>query len=101
MIVQEIEVRAGIRQRLKLDGVEIEIRTFTNKRDSSWYMDIFGSDRTLYSAAVPLVVGLDLFYNLRHKSIPPGYLYVLTRLPEDPGLDSFDNKTHSLVYASP
>jgi len=106
MSIQEISVQLNesvhLSQTLTLDGVRFRLDTYTNKADSSWYMDLADEDGVALVQGIALVVGLDLLYPYRHlTNIPPGILFVNDQtLPvlSDPMLDSFTDQEFALYY---
>ena len=92
-----------------LEEVQIGFRFYTNKPDDSWFFDITDVNFNPLVAGLGLSVGLDLFFPYRSLGptvIPPGILYCADLRAEgdspgfDPVLDSFENSTHELRYAT-
>lgn len=88
-------------QSLTLDGVRIQLTTYTNKSDNNWYADIRDSDGEPLILALALVPGLDLLHRYRYLPVPPGQLIVVDQTqgpPLDPTLESFINGESGLFY---
>lgn len=88
-------------QSLTLDGIRIQLTTYTNKSDNNWYADIRDSDGNPLILALALVPGLDLLHRYRYLPVPPGQLIVVDQTqgpPLDPTLESFINGDSGLFY---
>jgi hypothetical protein len=88
-------------QSLTLDGIRIQLTTYTNKSDDNWYADIRDSDGEPLILALALVPGLDLLHRYRYLPVPPGQLIVVDQTqgpPLDPTLESFINGDSGLFY---
>ena len=88
-------------QTLTLDGVRFQLVTYTNKADSSWYMDLLDINGNAIVIGIGMAVGLDLLYPYRYKdNLPPGILFLQdTAGPRtDPTLESFDERSVGLFY---
>jgi len=104
MAVLEIQVQfnesTNASQTLTLDDVRFRLDTYTNKADSSWYMDIFDDEGVALVQGIALVSGLDLLFPYRYLDVPPGALFLnsQTDVVQDPTLDSFQSADSALYY---
>ncbi len=91
-----------VSQTMILDGVRVQLDTYRNKYDNSWYLDLFDGQGNAIFSGVALTVGLDLLYPYRYKAgVPPGILMVQDQSGEpfdDPTLDSFNNDDAIILY---
>lgn len=88
-------------QVLTLDGIRVRLDTYTNKVDSSWYLDVFDSNDQPLITGIAIASGLDLFFPYQHLSaLPPGVLFVntLTGEPFDPTLETWEDDAAALYY---
>lgn len=109
MSVTEIQVlfkkgQTHVTQTIELEGIRVDITTFTNKFDGSWYWSMSDADGDFIFEGNALAVGLQLTYRYKYNAgLPPGIFMVFdqTGTPYvDPGLDSFENDDAALFYVS-
>lgn len=87
-------------ENITLDGTRFRLDAYTNKADSSWYMDLFDSNDDPLVTGIAIATGLDLLFPYRYLAVPPGILFVnsLAGAPNDPVLDSFIQLEVALYY---
>ena len=96
------EEQTRVTQTLELEGIRIDLVTYTNKFDGLWYMDMLDGEGDPIVRGIALVVGLDLMYRYRYKdTVPPGIFMVQDQSGTpfiDPNLESFINDDAMLLY---
>jgi hypothetical protein len=100
IIVQRRDTETHISRNVTLDGVTVRLDTYTNKADSSWYLDVFDANDSPLVQGIALVAGLDLLFPYKYLDIPPGILFVNDHLGtvDDPTLSTFIDQEASLYY---
>lgn len=99
--VQDRETQTHKQQTLVLDGLRVRLDTYTNNRDKRWYYDLFDDADEVLIQGQRLTVGMLLLAPFQYREgVPPGELFVQSKAqPQvDPGLASFLDGTHALIY---
>jgi hypothetical protein len=100
IIVQRRDTETHLSRTVTLDGVTVRLDTYTNKADSSWYLDVFDENDVPLVQGIALAAGLDLLFPYKYLDVPPGILFVNDHLGtvDDPDLSTFIEQRASLYY---
>lgn len=87
-----------------LSGVDYRLSFQYNQREQAWYLTIADIEDNIIFRGLKLVCNWPLYGNLRHASLPPGQLIVMSNSTDHstPGLDDLiDGGRCQMCYVIP